>query len=150
MDVVAQTALILKGDGHSRRDYVHIYTGEIYAATVKGRFKRHWVGDLPGLSGASFYDLYNDPREVQPKMLPGFTTKGMFNAMKARHELWIEKYPHGAEARGFPFTGIENARPELVEASKSRFDPDEVPFDVEEVMRRTRDLENFETNWGIQ
>ncbi len=150
IDGVDQTSLILNGDGHSRRDYVHIYTGETYAATVKGRFKRHWVGELPGLSGASFYDLYNDPREVQPKMLPGFTTKGMFNAMKARHELWIEKYPHGVEARGFPFTGIENARPETIKASKSRFNKDEVPFDVEEVMKRTRDLENFEANWGIQ
>lgn len=149
IDGVNQTSLLLNGDTYSRRDYVHIYTGEIYAATVKGRFKRHWVGDLPGLSGASFYDLYNDPREVQPKMLPGFTTKGMFNAIRARHDLWNEKYPHSEEARGFPFTNIENARPETIKASKPRFDQKDVPFDVLEVMKRTKDLKEFEANWGI-
>ncbi|NWK55775.1 sulfatase-like hydrolase/transferase [Verrucomicrobiaceae bacterium N1E253] len=150
IDGVDQTSLLINGNSNSRRDYVHIYTGEIYAATVKGRFKRHWVGDLPGLSGASFYDLYNDTREVQPKMLPGFTMKGMFNAMRARHEIWNEKYPHSLEARGHPFTNIENARPETVKASKARFNQNEVPFDVEEVMKRTRELENFEANWGIK
>ncbi|HHA19703.1 MAG TPA: sulfatase [Methylophaga sp.] len=94
IDGVDQTALFLNGDAHSRRDYVHVYTGHVYAATVKGRFKRHWVGELPGLSGANFYDLYNDPREVQGMMLPMFPTKGMFSTMKARHEIWIEKYPN--------------------------------------------------------
>lgn len=149
IDGIDQTSLFLNGDSYSRRDYVHIYTGETYAATVKGRFKRHWVGELPGLSGASFYDLYNDPREVQPKMLPGFTTKGMFNAVRARHELWNEKYPHSEEARGFPFTNIENARPETIKASKPRFDQKDVPFDVLEVMKRTKDLKEFEATWGL-
>jgi hypothetical protein len=32
---------MLNGDTYSRRDYVHIYTGDILAAQVKGRFKRH-------------------------------------------------------------------------------------------------------------
>ena len=150
IDGVDQTALLLNGDSYSRRDYVHVYTGTTYAATVKGRFKRHWVGDLPGLSGASFYDLYNDTREIQPKMLQMFPTKGMFNAMRARHEIWIEKYPHSEEARGLPFTGIENARPETIEASKPRFGKKEVPFDVEKVMRRSEDYGNFEADWGIR
>jgi len=150
IDGIDQTSLLLNGDGYSRRDYVHIYTGPIYAATVKGRFKRHWVGDLPGLAGASFYDLYNDPREVQPKMIPLFPTLGMFNSMKARHEIWKEKYPDSEEARGFPFTGIENARPETIRDSKPRFTKDEVPFDVEEVMKRSQEWEDFEANWGIE
>lgn len=149
IDGIDQTSLLLNGDAHGRRDYVHIYTGTVHAATVKGRFKRHWVGDLPGLSGASFFDLYNDPREVQPKMLPMFPAKGMFNAMKARHDLWNEKYPHSHEARGMPFTGIANARPATQKASQHRFKQDAVPFDVQEVMKRTRELENFESNWGI-
>ncbi len=149
IDGVDQTSLLLNGDTYSRRDYVHIYTGNIYAASVKGRFKRRWVGDLPGLSGAVFYDLYNDPREVQPKMLPLFPTKGMFIAMKARHEIWKEKYPDTEQARGFPFTGIANARPETIKASKPRFNKDEVPFDVEAVMKRSPKWENFEANWGL-
>ena len=150
IDGIDQTSLFLNGDSHSRRDYVHIYTGEIYAASVKGRFKRHWVGELPGLSGASFYDLYNDPREVQGMMLPMFPTKGMFNTMKARHEIWMEKYPNVDEAKGFPLTGIANARPETIKASKSRFNKGDVPFDVDEVLKRSREYEKFEADWGIK
>ncbi len=150
IDGIDQTSLLLNGDSYSRRDYVHIYTGPIYAATVKGRFKRHWVGESPGLSGASFFDLYNDPREVQPKMLPMFPTKGMFSAMRARHEIWKEEYPDSKEARGLPFTGIENARPETINASKPRFNKDEVPFDVEKVMKKSKEWENFDANWGIK
>ena len=41
IDGVDQTSLLINGDSYSRRDYVHIYTGETYAATAKGRFKRH-------------------------------------------------------------------------------------------------------------
>ena len=150
IDGIDQTSLLLNGDGYSRRDYVHIYTGSTHAATVKSRFKRHWVGDLPGLAGASFYDLYNDPREVQPKMLPMFPTLGMFDAMRARHEIWKEKYPDTKQAHGFPFTGIENARPETIKASKPRFNKDALPFDVEEVMKKSKDYEDFEADWGIQ
>jgi len=148
IDGVDQTALFLNGDSHSRRDYVHVYTGDVYAATVKGRFKRHWVGELPGLSGANFYDLYNDPREVQGMMLPMFPTKGMFSTMKARHQIWIEKYPNANEAMGLPFTGIANARPETIKASKPRFKKGDVPFDVEAVMKRSAKYQEFEANWS--
>jgi arylsulfatase A-like enzyme len=53
IDGVDQTALFLNGDTFSRRDYVFIYTGNVLAATVKGRYKRVWVGEQPGLSGAA-------------------------------------------------------------------------------------------------
>jgi arylsulfatase len=149
IDGIDQTAVFLEGDTHSRRDYVFIYTGNVHAATVKGRFKRKWVGELPGLSGAAFFDLYNDPREVRPEMLPGFPLKGMFMAMKTRHEIWKEKYPDKLQAHGMPFVGLKNARPEVVEASKHRFSKDDVPFDIEEVLeRRGGNTTDFDTNWG--
>ena len=135
IDGVDQTALFLKGDAHSRRDYVFIYTGDVLAATVKGRYKRAWVGELPGLSGAAFFDLYNDPREASGKMLPMFPAKGMFNIMKTRHQLWMEKYPNVREGRGFPLTGIENARPETVAAGRPRVDVSKLPFDPFEFMK---------------
>lgn len=135
---------MIDGDSHSRRDYVHVYTGTTYAATIKGRFKRHWVGDLPGLSGASFYDLYNDPREDQPRMLPMFTTKGMFSVMRARHQELLEKYPNTPEARAYPWTGLENPRPEIIQANKPRFDQDEVPFDVEGILKQRPEWEGLE------
>lgn len=129
IDGVDQTALFLNGDTFSRRDYVFIYTGDVLAATVKGRYKRVWVGEHPGLSGAAFYDLYTDPRETSGKMLPMFPAKGMFNIMKARHQLWMKKYPNKGEARAFPLTGIENARPETMAAGKPRVDVSKLPFD---------------------
>ncbi len=129
IDGVDQTSLFFNGDTFSRRDHVMVYTGNILAATVKGRFKRKWVGELPGLSGAAFYDLYNDPREVNPKMLPGFTTKPMFDIMVARHELWKRKYPDTKHVRGMPLTGLENPRPAVAAASRPRMNLEDLPFD---------------------
>jgi arylsulfatase len=148
IDGLDQTSLLLNGDSFGRRDYVFIYTGNILAATVKGRFKRHWVGELPGLSGASFFDLYNDPREVNGKMLPGFTTKGMFMSMKVRHELWKQKYPDVEMTRDFPFKGLENPSPAVDAASKPRIDPDKLPFDPREFIKALPGWEQTEELWG--
>lgn len=148
IDGVDQTSLLLNGDTFSRRDYVHIYTGDILAAEVKGRFKRHWVGELPGLSGAAFYDLYNDPREVKPKMLPGFTTKPMFDIMKARHELWIRKYPHGKHVRGMPLQGLENPRPAVKRAGEFRMNAKDIPFDPKEFLEHEMPYDRSMEKWG--
>ena len=122
----------------------------VQAATVKGRFKRRWEGEKPGLSGAAFYDLYNDPREVQPKMLPGFPSKGMFNIMKVRHLMMKEAYPDQGQARDFPFKNIENARPETIEASKPRIAPDKkIPFDPREAIMKVPEWENLDRDWSI-
>ena len=61
IDGIDQTALLINGDGHSRRDYVHIYAGPNH--TVKQQFKRHLMSSRPGLVGKSFFDLYKDTRE---------------------------------------------------------------------------------------
>jgi hypothetical protein len=144
IDGIDQTSLLLNGDTFSRRDYVFIYTGPILAATVKGRYKRVWIGEHPGLTGAAFFDLYTDPREASGKMLPMFPAKGMFNMMKARHELWIEQYPHAAETRAWPLTGIENARPETDAAGKPRVDFAKLPFDPTHAIEHLRGWEGVE------
>ena len=136
IDGIDQTALFLKGDTFSRRDYVYIYTGNILAATVKGRHKRHWVGNKPGLSGPAFFDLYTDPREENGKLVPMLSANGMFNLMKTRHELWMQKYPNTPEARGFPLTGLENPRPATKAASQPRVDPAKLPFDALEAIKK--------------
>jgi arylsulfatase len=148
VDGIDQTALLLNGDGRSRRDYVFVYTGNILAATVKGRFKRRWVGELPGLSGAAFFDLYNDPREVMPKMLPGFTTKPMFDIMVARHELWKRKYPDTAHVRGMPLTGLENPRPAVQKASQPRMNMEDLPFDPREFLEHQTTYDSGLESWG--
>ena len=149
IDGVDQTALFLEGDTHSRRDYVYVYTGPILAAIVKGRYKRHLVGGKVGLSGPEFYDLYNDPREVSGQMLPMFPAKGLFNMMKARHLLWKEKYPDRGQNRDFPFKNIENARPEVLKASKPRIPKGDLPFDPDDVIRNLPEFDNVDQDWGV-
>jgi arylsulfatase len=150
IDGIDQTALFLEGDTHSRRDYVFVYTGDELAATVKGRFKRRWADAKKGLSGPEFYDLYNDPREVQGKMLPGFPAKGMFNIMKIRHLMMKEAFPDQGQARDFPFKNVENARPETIEASKPRIAPDKkIPFDPREAIMQVPEWDNLDSSWSI-
>ena len=144
IDGVDQTSLFLNGDTFSRRDYVHIYTGPILAATVKGRYKRVWVGEKPGLSGAAFYDLYTDPREMNGKMLPMFPAKGMFNTMKAREELWMTKYPNTPEARDYPLQGLENARPETKALGQPRMNGKDLPFNPLDLIKKLKGWEGAE------
>ncbi len=148
IDGVDQTAIFLEGDTQSRRDYVFIYTGDQLAATVKGRYKRDWRNATPGLSGAEFYDLYNDPREVFPLMLPLFTTKPMFSIMKTRHLMFKAAYPDKGQGRDFPFKNIENARPETIKASQPRIDPSKVPFDPREAIMQVPEWDNLDQGWG--
>jgi arylsulfatase A-like enzyme len=136
IDGIDQTALLVNGDTHGRRDYVFIYTGNVLAATVKGRYKRHWMGEMPGLSGPAFFDLYTDPREENGKLVPMLSAKGMFSMMKARHGLWMEKYPNTPEARDFPYVGLENPRPATKAASQPRVDPSRLPFDPAEAIKQ--------------
>lgn len=106
IDGVDQTALLLNGDGHSRRDYLHIYTGDILAASIKQQFKRTWIGDKPGLMGDSFTDLYKDPREQHLKMAPYLWAWAPFDHMRERHLNMIEQYPNRPQTHGVPYEGI--------------------------------------------
>lgn len=138
IDGIDQTALLFNGDTHGRRDYVHIYAGHTLAATVKGRYKRHWITNDPGAAtgiGAAFYDLYQDPQEKSPHLVPLIHTQGQFHRMRARHELMKKKYPDKPNAKGIPLTGLSNARPEtkgIGEMVKRNIQ--NMPFDVEEYL----------------
>jgi len=137
IDGVDQTSLFLNGDGFSRRDYVFIYTGPNLGAAVKGRFKRIWAGDQAGLTGAAFFDLYNDPREENPQMITMFNVKSAFSQQRQRHEFWMQKYPNRpGPTIGPPLTDIENARPETKELSKPPVDFKKLPFDLMEILKQ--------------
>ena len=121
IDGIDQTELLLEGDTHGHRDYVHIYQGHTLAATVKGRYKRHWLGQSAGAaSGLSpaYYDLYQDPHETNPQLVPMIHFQGQFTAMRERHELMKKAYPDKENAHGIPYTGLSNARPETLEIVK--------------------------------
>lgn len=111
IDGIDQTALLLNGDGHSRRDYVHVYAGPSYAATVKQQFKRHWMASRPGLVGKSFFDLYKDTREEKGMMGQFLWAWEPFDAIKGRHEGMMKKYPNTPPRKGAVFTGLSNYPP---------------------------------------
>jgi arylsulfatase len=133
IDGIDQTALLMNGDTHSRRDHVFIYAGPRLGATVKGNYKRHWispdpVGEASGIP-AAFYFLPADPREKTPMLVNLIHLKSPFNRMMLRHELWKKKYPDAKEVHGIPWTGIENATPEVQALAKPTLDLKKLPFD---------------------
>jgi arylsulfatase A-like enzyme len=133
VDGIDQTALLLNGDTHSRRDYVFIYAGPRLGATVKGNYKRHWissdpVGEASGIAAAFFF-LPADPRETTPMLINLIHLKSPFNRMKLRHDLWKKKYPDSHEAYGIPWRGIADPSPEVEALAKPRLDLKKLPFD---------------------
>jgi len=144
IDGIDQTALLLKGDTNSRRDYVFIYAGPRLGATVKGNYKRHWispdpVGEASGIP-AAFYFLPADPREKTPMLTNLIHLKSPFNRMKLRHDLWKKKYPDVKEVHGVPWTGIENASPEIKALAKPKIDASKLPFDPLEYVEQLDQL----------
>ena len=143
IDGIDQTALLLKGDTHGRRDYNFIYAGPNLAATVKDHYKMHWISKDPSQAAAGItavYDLYNDHREVNPIVVGGFHMKEPFKRMRARHELWKTKYPDRKHHRAPSYTGIANARPETIAVSKPPAALKNLPYDVLEFIEKLDDL----------
>jgi arylsulfatase len=133
IDGIDQTALLLNGDTHSRRDHVFIYAGPQLGAIVKGNYKRHFispdpVGEASGIP-AAFYFLPADPRESTPMLTNLIHLKRPFNRMMLRHKLWKKKYPDSKEKHGIPWTGIANASEDLKAHAKPKMDLSKLPFD---------------------
>ena len=144
IDGIDQTSLFMNGDTHSRRDYVFIYAGPKLGATVKGNYKRHWissdpVGEASGI-GAGFFFLPSDTREKSPMLVNLIHLKSPFNRMRLRHELWKKKYPDQPERHGIPWTGIENATPEVKALAKPPLSLDKLPFDPLEYIEHLDEL----------
>ena len=114
IDGIDQTAVFLEGDGNSRRDYYHVYTGTVHAATIKQQFKRVWLGGTHGLVHNDFYNLYLDPREMRGMMAQMLWAWGPFDMMRERHEKMNKKYPFTPTRHGIPFEGIENLTPQTL------------------------------------
>jgi arylsulfatase len=137
VDGVDQTSLLVNGDTHSRRDYVHIYTGNLLGASVKGHWKRHWINPDPTSAsgiGAAYYFLLHDTREKNPMLVNALAQNEAFTRMRVRHELMKKKYPDKHHAVGMPFTGLSNARPETRALWKEPPALKRLPFDIEDVI----------------
>ena len=119
VDGIDQTSLLLNGDTHGRRDYVHIYNGPTLSATVKEQFKVHWPAPGTAAFKLPVYNLYRDPREERPLKTEGMWSVSYFSSMRERHLAFKKKYPDRKETHAKPYEGISNLRPEskaLVEA----------------------------------
>ncbi len=62
-DGVDQTALLLLGDGHTRRDYMFHYSGPKLGAVRWGNLKMHIGPEKGGLPQNELYNIMRDPRE---------------------------------------------------------------------------------------
>ena len=97
----------------------------------------------------AYYDLYMDPREENPQLVPMIHFQGQFNQMRARHELMKMKYPDVPNAKGIPYTGLSNARPEtLAIADRVHALADSLPFDVEEYLEFDLPGSDSDGDWG--
>ena len=118
----------------------------------EGRYQQHWISSDPGAAtgiGASFYDIYQDPQEHNPHLVPLIHTLGQFKMMRARHELMKEQFPDKPHGRGVPLTGLSNARPETLAISErleSNFS--ELPFTVQDFLSREPTFQMMEFDWG--
>ena len=144
IDGIDQTALLLNGDTHGRRDYTFTYAGPTLGAVVKGDYKRHMispdpVGEASGIP-AAFYFLPADPREVQPMLTNLIHLKRPFNRMVLRHNLWKQKYPDRQEKHGIPWTGIANASEALKREQNPQLVLEDLPFDPLEYVEHLDEL----------
>lgn len=112
IDGIDQTALLLEGEGNSRRDYVYIYEGPVLRSIVKQEFKMHMPA--PGVPGAAapVFNVLRDPREMSPDIGGSLWSGAAFQDMAKRHQKKIAEYPHLPLGKDEPYGGIENLRPE--------------------------------------
>jgi arylsulfatase len=118
IDGIDQTALMLNGDTHGRRDYVFIYNINKLEAVVKEQYKLAIPGgNIENAILAKFYDLHRDTREewsVSTEI--GAWGGAKFVRMVQRHMKRKAMYPDEGPAIGIPYDGIENLRPESKKA----------------------------------
>jgi len=117
IDGVDQSSMLLLGDTHGRRDYVHIYEGHLLKAVVKNKYKMHMPPPGSNPIAAHIFDLTRDPREERPvdSIKYGPWAGGQFANMIMRHMAYKKKYPDRPLPHAMPYEGIENLRPETLE-----------------------------------
>jgi arylsulfatase len=117
IDGVDQSGVLLLGETHGRRDYVHIYDGPTLKALVKNKYKMHLPAPGTNPIAAPIFDLTRDPREERPvdSIKYGPWAGGQFANMAKRHMAYKQKFPDQPPGIGVPYEGIENLRPETQE-----------------------------------
>jgi arylsulfatase len=114
IDGLDQSGILLLGETHGRRDYVHIYEGPNLKSVVKNKYKMHLAAPGDNPIAAPIFDLYRDSRERRAidGIKYGPWAGGQFAAMVKRHLAWKQQYPDRAPVQDVPYEGIVNLRPE--------------------------------------
>jgi len=91
-DGVDQSALLLLGEGKSRRDYLFYYNHADLEAVRKDQMKYRLKAEKPH---HNFYNLYHDPAERNPdEVRYGLWSGPGFKKMIQDHNALTEKFPH--------------------------------------------------------
>ena len=95
IDGIDQTALLLLGEDHGRRNMMFHYSGGQIGAIRYEDFKVHIKpGGHGGLPNMDFYNVMRDPGEKFGAMYQGlFAVTPIQNALR-QHMMTIKKYPH--------------------------------------------------------
>lgn len=114
VDGVDQSASILfEDDSKTRRDHLIIYSIDRPEAIVKDQLKLNIPGGGANAILADFFDIYRDTHEKYPVSTEVGAWGGQeFIRILQRHMARKELYPDTPPARGVPYEGIENLRPE--------------------------------------
>ena len=93
-DGVDQTALLLLGEGHGRREMMFHYSGGVLGAIRYTDFKVHITQGHGGLPGMDFYNVMRDPGEKYGAFYAGLYTITPMQNMLREHMLMIKQFPH--------------------------------------------------------
>jgi arylsulfatase len=95
-DGIDQTALLLLGEGHGRRNFMFHYSGGQLGAVRWGDIKMHILsgGAHGGLPPMETYNVMRDPGEKFGKMYPYLWTVTPFQNLIRAHKRLIQKFPH--------------------------------------------------------
>ncbi len=95
IDGVDQSALLLLGEGKSKRDYVFHYNRENLEAVRKDQIKLNLKPTNPAFKFFEAYNIYHDPAERFPNELEnGFWAGPGMSRIIQEHMAMIQKYPH--------------------------------------------------------
>jgi arylsulfatase len=93
-DGIDQTALLLLGEGHGRRNYMMHYSGGTIGAIRFENFKIHIHPPKGGLPSMEFYNVKRDPGEKFGAMYPGLFAVTPIQKFIGSHMGMIQKFPH--------------------------------------------------------
>ncbi len=93
-DGIDQTALLLLGEGHGRRNYMMHYSGGQLGAIRHENFKVHIKPGHGGLPGMEFYNIRRDPGEKYGAFYAGLFAVTPIQNFIGSHMGMIKKFPH--------------------------------------------------------